>query len=233
MRLAIISDIHANLEGLTKAFELIDDIRPDDIVCLGDLVGYGANPNECVDLVRQRCSVVLMGNHDAAACDLAVAESFTTNARLSAMWTNHALTKENKAFLAGLVMTHEQEQVLFVHATPCKPAEWEYILTEYDARSAFRCFDKEVCFIGHTHAPAVFGEAGKAKQVQRGSRYIVNVGSVGQPRDGNPKLSFGVFDSERWEYQNIRSEYDIELASRKILDAGLPRGLAERLWVGI
>jgi diadenosine tetraphosphatase ApaH/serine/threonine PP2A family protein phosphatase len=120
-----------------------------------------------------------------------------------------------------------------VHATPCNPGEWEYILTEYDAKSAFRCFDGEICFIGHTHAPVIFGETGKAKQVQRGARYIINVGSIGQPRDGNPKLSLGVFDSERWEYLNIRAEYNIKLASQKILDAGLPRGLAERLWVGI
>ena len=233
MRTAIISDIHANLEGLTRAFELIDEIRADEMVCLGDVVGYGANPNECLELVRQRCSVILMGNHDAAACDPAIAESFTTNARLSAVWTNKALTKENKTYLAGLVMTHEQPQVFFVHATPCNPGEWEYILTEHDATLAFRCFDREICFIGHTHAPVVYGETGKAKQIQRGARYIINVGSIGQPRDGNPKLSFGVFDTERWEYQNIRAEYNIKLASQKIMDAGLPRGLAERLWVGI
>lgn len=233
MRLAIISDIHANLEALTKSLELIDHMGVDEIVCLGDVVGYGANPNECIEVLRERCSFILRGNHDAAAVDLSAAETFTTNARFSAVWTNKILGKENKDFLGGLPYTQEREKSLYVHATPCNPQEWEYILTEYDAKFSFRCFEQVVCFIGHTHAPAIFDEDGKAKMIRRDSRAIVNVGSVGQPRDGNPKLSFGVFDSERWEYENIRSAYDIKGASQKIEDAGLPRGLAERLWVGI
>ena len=233
MRLAIISDIHANLEALTKALEIIGQLAVHEIVCLGDVVGYGANPNECVELVRTQCSFILKGNHDAAAVDLSVAETFTTNARLSAVWTHEMLAKENRDFLTSLPYTQEKEKSLYVHATPCNPPEWEYILTEYDAKSAFRCFEQAICFIGHTHTPVIFDENGKSKMIRRDSRSIVNVGSVGQPRDGNPKLSFGVFDSTRWEYENIRSAYDIKNASKKIADAGLPRGLAERLWVGI
>ncbi|MBI4428684.1 MAG: metallophosphoesterase family protein [Ignavibacteriales bacterium] len=233
MRLAIISDIHGNLEALTKALELIGRMGVDETVCLGDVVGYGANPNECVDLVRQKCSFILRGNHDAAAVDLSVAETFTMNARLSAVWTNKNLGKENKDFLVSLPFTQEKERSLYVHATPCNPPEWEYILTEYDAKSSFRCFEQAVCFIGHTHTPVIFDENGKTKTIRRDIRCIVNVGSVGQPRDGNPKLSFGVFDSTRWEYENVRSAYDITNASQKIADAGLPRGLAERLWVGV
>ena len=233
MRLAIISDIHANLEALTKTIEMIGQTGVKEIVCLGDVVGYGANPNECLELVRERCSFILKGNHDAAAVDLSAAETFTTNARLSAVWTHRILGKENRDFLNSLPYTQEKEQSLYVHATPCSPQDWEYILTEYDAKAALQCFHQAICFIGHTHSPAIFGEFGKAKQVRRENRFIVNVGSVGQPRDGNPKLSFGVFDSTRWEYENIRAAYDIKTAAQKITEAGLPRGLAERLWVGI
>lgn len=233
MRLAVISDIHANLEALTKTLEVMGQIGVDEVMCLGDVVGYGANPNECLELIRERCSFILKGNHDAAAVDLSVAESFTTSARLSAAWTYKILGKENREFLNNLPYTQEREKTLYVHATPCNPQDWEYILTEYDAKAALQCFHQAICFIGHTHAPVIFGEIGKAKQIRRENKFIVNVGSVGQPRDGNPKLSFGVFDSTRWEYENIRSEYDIKSASQKILGAGLPRGLAERLWVGI
>jgi len=233
VRLAVISDIHANLEALTKTFELVNQLGAEEILCLGDIVGYGAEPNECIEAVRSRCNAILKGNHDAAAVDLSVADTFTANARLSAAWTHKALGKENRDFLDSLPFLHAKESALFVHATPCVPQEWDYILTEYDASASFRCFEKSLCFIGHTHVPVIFGENGKARQIRRNDRFIVNVGSVGQPRDGNPKLSFGVFDSAAWEYQNVRSEYNIKDASEKILRAGLPRGLAERLWVGI
>jgi predicted phosphodiesterase len=233
VRIAIISDIHSNLEALTKTFEIITEIGVDDIVCLGDIVGYGADPNKCVELVRERCSFILKGNHDAAAVDLSEAETFTVNARLSAAWTHKVLAKENMDFLDALPYQQTKEEAFFVHATPCVPQEWDYILTEYDAKAAFRCFEKSLCFIGHTHSPVIFGEQGKAKHIEENNRFIVNVGSVGQPRDSNPKLSFGMFDSTRWEYQNLRSEYDIATASDKIVRAGLPRALAERLWVGI
>ena len=233
MRIAIISDIHSNLEALTSAFAAIDAERVDTIVCLGDIVGYGANPNECLSLVRSRCSTILLGNHDAAALDLSFANQFTLNAQLSAIWTFGILLDENKAFLKDLPQDKTLGEVLLSHASPFEPNEWHYVISEYDTREAFRSFTERICFIGHSHIPVIFSERGKAVTVSETGRFIVNVGSVGQPRDGNPKLSFGFFDTESGSYQNVRVGYDIDTAAEKIRKAGLPRTLAERLYHGM
>ncbi len=233
MRFAIISDIHSNLEALTRALELIDQESVQEIICLGDVVGYGANPNECVSLVKGRCRVVLRGNHDAAAVDSQNAESFTKNARIAADWTRQQLSQENRQFLEGLPYTFSRDEILFVHSSPYQPESWYYVLSEEDLEVAFQNFTEQVCFIGHSHFPGVFSEDGPAKAVNRGSRFLVNVGSIGQPRDGNSKLSFGIFDTEMWSYRNIRSEYPIQLAAEKILRAGLPRALSDRLALGM
>jgi len=233
MRFAIISDIHSNLEALTRAFELIDQESVDEVVCLGDIVGYGANPNECVDLVRNRCKTVLRGNHDAAAVDSQNAESFTKNARIAAEWTSTHLSDENKRFLQELPYTRSRDGMLFVHSSPYQPEQWYYVLTEEDLEAAFQSFTEQICFIGHSHFPGIFSEDGPAKAVNRGLRFLVNVGSVGQPRDGNSKLSFGVFDTATWNYRNVRSTYPIQIAAQKILEAGLPRALSDRLALGM
>ena len=233
MRIAVISDIHSNLEALTKVFEIVDKESIEAVVCLGDVVGYGANPNECVKLVSDRCKTILLGNHDAAALDPALAEDFNRNAREAALWTNKSLTAESKKILSGLPMKAEMEDLLFVHSSPCDPDDWNYIIQDHEAHQAFECFSEKVCFIGHTHAPVVFSEMGRTKTITQESRYIINVGSVGQPRDGNPTLSFGIFDSTAWSYRNIRSKYNIEAAAEKIRDAGLPAPLADRLYMGV
>lgn len=233
MRFAIISDIHSNLEALNKAFSIIDTRKVDSIICLGDVVGYGANPNECVAIVKKRCSTTLLGNHDAAALDLSVAQHFSTYARLSAEWTAEHLLSEHRSFLETLPLTASKEGALFVHASPFEPSEWYYIVSFLDARQAFAHFSEEICFVGHSHLPGVFGETSPGQRVASGERFVVNVGSIGQPRDGNPKLSFGIFDTDRWEYENVRAEYDIKRASEKIINAGLPRALADRLKSGM
>jgi len=233
MRFGIISDVHSNLEALTKAFQLIDHESVDEIVCLGDVVGYGANPNECVNLVRQRCRTILRGNHDAAAVNPLNAESFTKNARIAAEWTRQQLSDENKQFLGALPYTARRDEILFVHSSPYEPESWYYVLSEEDLEVAFQSFSEQICFIGHSHFPGIFSEEGPAKAVNRASRFLVNVGSVGQPRDGNSKLSFGIFDTETWNYRNVRSEYPLHIAAEKILRAGLPRALSDRLALGM
>lgn len=233
MRFAIISDIHSNLEALTKAFELIDQESVDEVVCLGDVVGYGANPNECVGLVRQRCQTVLRGNHDAAAVYEQNAESFTKNARIAAEWTRLQLLPENRKFLEELPYTARRDGILFVHSSPYQPESWFYVLSEEDLEVAFQNFSEQICFIGHSHFPGIYSEDGPAKAVSRASRFLVNVGSIGQPRDGNSNLSFGIFDTGNWNYRNIRSEYPIKIAAEKILRAGLPRALSDRLALGM
>jgi putative phosphoesterase len=220
MRIAIISDIHSNLEALKRAQVEIEREKVDEVVCLGDIVGYGANPNECVDIVKSLTAHVLLGNHD------------NPFARIAAEWTADTLTEDNKDYLAALPFTVERNGILFVHASPLKPEEWNYVLTPSDAAENFDAMPTDVCFIGHSHVPEVFGEDPWTRNIVRGEKFIVNVGSIGQPRDGNPKLSFGIFDTELWGYRNVRLDYDIELAAFKIKKAGLPKNLADRLFVG-
>lgn len=232
MRIAIISDIHSNLEALNRALTEIEREKVDDIVCLGDIVGYGANPNECVDIVRNLTESVLLGNHDEAAIDLTKTEFFNPFARIAAEWTGQTLTEENSAYLGGLGLTLEKHGLFFVHASPADPGEWNYILTPSDAAENFDAMPVDVGFVGHSHVPEVFCEDLWTKEIVKGEKFIVNVGSIGQPRDGNPALSYGIFDTDLWTYRNVRLDYDVELAAFKIRKAGLPKNLAERLFVG-
>ena len=233
MLIAIISDIHSNLEALTKALEIIDQRSVDEIICLGDIVGYGANPNECIELIRQRCSTVIKGNHDEAVLNVRITEYFTDDARAAIMWTCKQLTEANFSYLRTLSLSSYKEDLLFVHASPCNPREWKYILDDITAVSAFHCFSESLCFIGHTHTPAIFSTNGRAFGIAKGERYLINVGSIGQPRDSNIKLSFGLFDTHAWKYENIRSSYDVETAVRKILETDLPTNLGHRLLMGL
>ncbi|MDP1675261.1 MAG: metallophosphoesterase family protein [Bacteroidota bacterium] len=233
MKYAIISDIHSNLEALQKAMSIIDEKKVDEIICLGDVVGYGANPNECVDIVRSRCSLTVLGNHDAAALDTLLAHDFNAIARKAVVWTAEHLTEESRAFLLSLPMVERKEDILFVHSSPDAPEAWDYIIDSDDAVSAIRHFDEQICFIGHTHVPGIYSRRGRAKSIDRDEQCIVNVGSIGQPRDGNPKLAFGIFNSTTWEYELIRSEYDIQKAAEKIYAAKLPEELGNRLMYGM
>ncbi len=232
MRLAIISDIHSNLEALSAAVRLIESESVDHIVCLGDIVGYGADPDPCVELVRSRCDVVVQGNHDAAVARPAIADSFTANARAAVHWTRSHITPEHLSYLQHLPLQRTLTDILFVHASPCAPEQWHYIVDEEDARGAFGCFTENLCFVGHSHFPGVYDQRGRITALHRNGRILVNVGSVGQPRDRDPRLSFGVLDTEDWTYRNVRAPYDIETAARKIMNAELPRALANRLFVG-
>lgn len=234
MRIAIISDIHSNLEALTKALEIIDEQSIDEIVCLGDIVGYGANPNECIDIARRRCNTVIKGNHDAAVVDISITENFNDYARSAIIWTRAHLTKENLDYLDHLPLSKEHTDFFLVHSSPCNPSEWEYILREFDALRAFRCFTQKLCFIGHSHIAEIFSLTGRrVSEITKDGRFIVNVGSIGQPRDRNPELCYGIFDSDTWTYENIRNSYDVELTVKKILATELPPALGHRLLVGM
>jgi predicted phosphodiesterase len=233
MKYAIISDIHSNLEALLKAFEIIDKEKVDEIICLGDIVGYGANPNECIDLVRSRCSTIILGNHDAAVLHPFLFDDFNPLALKALQWTAEQLTDESRMLLSSLPMVGRKENILFVHSSPSSPELWDYIVDSEDAASALQNFDERLCFIGHTHIPGIFSQQGSVKSITREEQFLVNVGSVGQPRDRNPMLAFGIFDSSTWDYRLIRSEYNIEQAAEKIFKAGLPRELGVRLMHGM
>jgi putative phosphoesterase len=233
MRLAIISDIHANLEALTATLAHIAKQQIGRVVCLGDIVGYGADPSECLRLVRDQCNIIIIGNHDIAAVNLKKADDFNANARIAARWTNGVLSEDEKNYLQNLPYTAELENLLLVHGSPFEPEEFHYVLSTRDALDAMDYFTQKICFIGHSHVPGIFSRAGRAAAVKPEGRFLVNVGSVGQPRDGNPMLSFGILDTDSWKYENIRLDYDMERAARKIIAAGLPSALGERLMVGM
>jgi len=240
MTTIFISDVHGNLEALEAVLREVDSRRPDRIVCLGDVVGYGASPNECLDLVRERCDVVLLRNHDAAASGGPEAARFNIYARVAAEWTSKTLTRENREFLQKLPLTSIEGSSFCVHASPATPRDWEYLLDRFDAEPQFAYFTEPVCFIGHTHQPAVYmADPSGCKQLPLEGvrldpkrRYIVNVGSVGQPRDRDPRACFLVLHDGSGEIEYVRVPYDVEGAQARIRAAHLPEVLATRLATG-
>jgi diadenosine tetraphosphatase ApaH/serine/threonine PP2A family protein phosphatase len=232
VRIAVLSDIHSNLEALRAALAKIDDIGADAVYCLGDVVGYNADPAPCLELVRERCDGVVRGNHDVAVARLEALGALPAAAQKAARHNREQLTEAQCDYLAGLPLTLTAAGCTFVHATPDAPSAWRRLTTYPGALEQFDHFETDVCFIGHTHVPAVMSDQLGVLQVRPGHRYLLNVGSVGQPRDYSPKLSFGVFDTEAVSYENVRLSYDVEAAARKVRTAGLPSSLANRLLQG-
>jgi predicted phosphodiesterase len=238
MKYAIISDIHGNLAALEQVLHCIDAQTCDRIICLGDLVGYGPFPNECVRLVREKAAFTLAGNHDHAVLGLADKNDFNAFAKTAIDWTETALSEESRTFLASLELEKSEEDLLFVHATPFNPADWNYIMTLQEADLNFDYFKNRACFIGHSHIPLTFSCNGIAStratrenvvRFEQQTRYIINVGSVGQSRDGNPKAAFGIFDSENNSFELLRVEYDISATQKAMMALNLPKFLIHRL----
>ncbi len=239
MKYAIISDVHANLEAVTACFNEIDKLKVDRIICLGDLVDYCAEPNEVVEIIKKNCDAVVLGNHDEAQYKYQMVERYTENARISSIHTRSVINPEHIEYFKTLPYSHSENELLFVHASPLDPPAYKYLLNEETAENNFKIFSERICFIGHSHKPLIFEQSGSEikltveGKLDKNNRYIINVGSVGQPRDSNPKLSFGLFDTDTFEYKNIRIDYDIRSASEKIRKEGLPLHLADRLFKGI
>jgi len=236
--LCIISDIHGNLEALESVLAEGDSRGVDEWICLGDVVGYGANPNECVDLIRERCSVVLLGNHDEAAATDADLSRFNPWAARAALWTRHTLEPTRKAWLAERPLRHESGDATYVHSTPLTPERWRYIMHQSDADANAHAFNTPLCFVGHSHTPGVFDVRTRAKSTV--ARAIVNVGSVGQPRDADPRACMVLLPTEMKkptrhaiEIEFVRVGYDIKGAQVRIIAAGLPTELATRLALGL
>jgi putative phosphoesterase len=232
MLIAIISDIHGNLPALEEVIKRIDELKADVVYCLGDTVGYGPFPNECVQIVQKRCKVTLKGNHDSGLTGETPLDDFNSYGLSAIQWTGTVITKPNLAFLKALPFTSKRDDLVLAHASPQNPESWTYVLTMRAARENFGVFKARLCFIGHTHVPVVIGEAGTVNQYTTGDRFIINVGSVGQPRDGNPQAAFGFYDSVTKEYRLERVPYDIQRTARAIREHGLPEFLAQRLFQG-
>jgi diadenosine tetraphosphatase ApaH/serine/threonine PP2A family protein phosphatase len=238
--IAVISDIHANLEALEATLADARREGVDKIVCLGDIVGYGADPNRCVEIIHEVAAGSVLGNHDAAALDERGAENFNAVARMAIQWTREQMTPENLEILRKTPLQYVADGALYVHSSPEDPNQWNYVLTETDARAAFDCCDEFICFIGHSHVPVRLLLMDGSLEVvpdsnltvPSGGRALVNVGSVGQPRDGNWRASYVLFDPKSRQVTSRRVEYDRETAMAKILAAGLPEILAHRLKLG-
>jgi diadenosine tetraphosphatase ApaH/serine/threonine PP2A family protein phosphatase len=242
MRLAIISDIHSNLHALTVILEEIEKRQADSVFALGDLVGYNAFPCEVVDLLLEKNIPSIMGNHGIVCCGLENPIWFNDAARGAALWTRKRLSEQKKRYLCSLpneAMIHDR--IYAVHGSPL--ARDDYIMDMMDALNGFQHLpDKSIriCLFGHSHIPAIFSDRGPSHDstssgkhfLTAGTRYLVNPGSVGQPRDGDPRASFAVLDTEEISVEIIRAEYDVQAAMKAVLQAGLPQFLAERLQVG-
>jgi diadenosine tetraphosphatase ApaH/serine/threonine PP2A family protein phosphatase len=249
MRWALFSDIHGNLEALEVCLDSIRKARVDRLVCLGDIVGYGASPNECVGHVKASGAFTIAGNHDHAALGLIDIGEFNDHARAAILWTQEALSRETAEWLGERPMDLAEPGLRVVHASPGHPSEWNYILTPMDAAAEFRTFEESICFVGHSHVPGLFlgpapGDgafgfiqesmlpANEPVTLPVGRRAIVNVGSVGQPRDRDARAAWLLYDDQTGTVVLNRLPYAIEAAQERILDAGLPPFLAYRLGMG-
>lgn len=239
MRFAIISDLHANLEA-TEA--VVHDAHTKDcshFVCLGDLVGYNANPHECIEIVRAFDCPIVKGNHDEQASLAESSRDFNDLAERAISWTRDQLTPEDKQILAGLRMTRQVRDFTIVHATLDTPGGWGYVFNNLDAMASFTYQHTPVCFFGHTHVAGAFIRDDKVRRVKTeqlviepDKKYFINTGSVGQPRDGDWRAAYCIYDTDKNVVEQRRMKYDLPKAQRKIIQAGLPRLLAERLELG-
>ena len=243
MRYAILADIHANLEAFTAVLDDISD-RGDiqAIWCLGDIVGYGPDPGRCIEILMQCQHIAVAGNHDMAAIGRVDTSYFNPLATAAIQWTAGQLTHEQVQYLQNLPETLRQGDFTLVHGSPMQPL-WEYVVSTGIAIRNFTYIETDYCLVGHSHVPMAFKQekGGDCTPVHLmpgirlalgGSKMIINPGGVGQPRDGDPRASYAVYDSEGEMVSVYRIEYDIEATQKKIMECGLPVMLASRLEQG-
>jgi predicted phosphodiesterase len=239
MKYAIIADIHANLEALEVVLDDIKKQKCTHIACLGDVVGYNANPKECLDIVRSLNCPCIKGNHDESCSTDVDLEGFNPHAAEAVNWTRKQLTEDDRKWLRDLKYVRIVANFTMVHATLDGPQRWGYVFEKLAAAASFTYQNTPICFFGHTHVPVAFvrdsvvrGGLYSKFKIEPGKKYFLNVSAVGQPRDGNPKAGYVVYDMDEMTIEQRRLDYDIPKAQKKILDAGLPPRLAERLTSG-
>jgi len=244
LRVAVIADIHANLAALEACLDSIDEAGVDEVWCLGDVVGYGPDPNACAELVRERCSLCLAGNHDLAVLGELEVEAFSESAAAAVTWTKDVIGETALEFLGGLEPAGQRDGVDLCHASPRDPI-WEYVLTREQAGECLDVQSERICLIGHSHVALFFtradGERGNVRGAQAADgslidvsagRWLVNPGSVGQPRDGDPRAAWLALDADAGTALFQRVPYEIEKTAEAITAAGLPKPLADRLFLG-
>ncbi len=244
MRYAVLSDIHSNLVALEAVLGDISEAEIDRYLCLGDLVGYGARPNQCCDMIREFDAVGVRGNHDEAAVDPGRAEWFTAPARYCILWTREQLRPDNLDYLANLPAVEILDDMTLCHGSIPDPGH--YTVTAEDALLSFDAMNTSITFFGHTHYAEWFmsqqnGElpteyplpTGGRLTLEDGCRYLVNPGAVGQPRDVNEQAAYAIYDDETGEIELRRVHYEIEKAALQMKEAGLPDSMYARLWRGV
>jgi diadenosine tetraphosphatase ApaH/serine/threonine PP2A family protein phosphatase len=244
MKYIIFSDIHGNLEALQAVMQEYErELQGGECeaICLGDIVGYGPNPRECIEEIQSRQIFSLAGNHDYAAIGKMDISFFNPYAKDAVLWTKQVLKESDISFLKSLPLREERNGMNLVHATPCNPEQWNYLVTLYDAQHNFDCFSTQVTFVGHSHQP-IFIVQKQTKDCwvhphpilcfRDGWRYIINVGSVGQPRDGNPDASYVIYDNSTNIVEIKRVSYDISATQEKMRQYKLPTYLINRLEMG-
>ncbi len=243
MRHAIVADIHSNLTAFQAVLaDLENNGGAEDIWCLGDVVGYGPEPKECIELLRQYRHLCIAGNHDWAAVGKIDIAYFNPEASQAVRWTAEQLSPEDVDYLQNLPLTIKQGDFTLAHGSPREPI-WEYVLSVQTANINFNYFDTKFCFVGHSHVPLIFdldqnGDSlihqlpGELSLKQEEKRLIINCGGVGQPRDGDPRASYAIFDDEQGIIYHYRTDYDISTTQQKMQRAGLPSRLIDRLSYG-
>jgi diadenosine tetraphosphatase ApaH/serine/threonine PP2A family protein phosphatase len=239
MRYLLISDIHGNLEALEATLEAAKRFEPYQLMCLGDVVGYGADPQPCIDLVGDNAGLMLAGNHDLAVAGVIPTDNFNAIAKRSVEWTRDQLTSEDRELLGNLPLQYVDGDYCYTHASPIDPMRFAYIRTLEEVGEVFTHIGQRFCFVGHTHLPVIVTlrrKTGRMEVVRdprlrlkEGDRYFINVGSIGQPRDSNPDACCVLLDEEADTLEFVRIPYDISKSQGKILSNGLPSYLAERL----
>jgi putative phosphoesterase len=246
MRLALISDVHSNFHALEQVLARLDQERVDLILNLGDLVGYNAHPNECVEMLQRPDVLNLAGNHDLALLNMELAQYFNIIAYQAIIWARENVRPEYVEFIQNLPLTRDGENFVACHGTPSSPDS--YINYHFQGKKVLKMLNKglglRVCFFGHTHRRALWYKDIRGKvalqPIMPGKillepkwHYLLNPGSVGQPRDGNPEAAYAIFDSEEFSIEYRSVPYDVAAAQQSILKAGLPEYLAERLALGV
>jgi diadenosine tetraphosphatase ApaH/serine/threonine PP2A family protein phosphatase len=249
---SLLSDVHGNLEALTAVLEEVNGLSVDGIVFLGDAVGYGADPVECLGLIWEACDISIVGNHDLAIATGSGLDEMNEDAAHAVRWTADLVDDGDREKLAKLPLERVDADagIHFVHGSPYEPEKFNYILDKWHAEKGFANSESGIVFVGHSHVPAAFVEleyrrtfTGEVRRVseledpsgirlEAGYRYIVNVGSVGQPRDGDPRAAYGIYNSGEETFTLKRVDYDVDKAAAKIRKAGLPEPLAQRLKSG-
>jgi predicted phosphodiesterase len=244
VKYGIFGDVHGNLEALEAVLADMEEQGVTHPLCLGDLVGYGANPSECLEVIRAMGCPIVRGNHDDLVPTGKVPSSFSEAAKLSLQYAQHQLRPTQLNFLRRLPMTWMEDPITLVHATLDGPESWGYLSSRLEAQTSFFYQKTLICFVGHTHRPCAFVQEGEVRPLEFRNvdvhpersrirrKFLFNVGSVGQPRDGDWRAGYAIFSPEEFRVDLRRVNYNIEKAASKILKAGLPESLSKRLYRG-